>query len=768
MNLQRKISPFEAGVLDSDAHQPHNETVFDLADFIRIVRIRKRVIIGTAILVVALVSVAMLQMTPLYSATTSVMLDQRQNKVEDLNAVLSGLPTDPASVENQVQILTSRNLLGRVADKLHLDQDPEFNTPEKSPLGNLLSSIGAKLPASVKAIPARWNAAVSPWIKGMIPAAWYSAPVPAAMSDEQKAVASKNAIIDRLRATLSVSAQGRSTAIEIRCESPFPAKAAQICNTVGDSYVEDQLNAKFDATQEATKWLADRIQQLADEVKTTEAAVQTYKAENNLDDTGNGSSVVQQQLGQVNEQLVTARSDLAEQEARFARVAEMQKSGRAADILQVVASPLIGQLRSQQAELVRQQAELSTRYGPRHPKMLDIASQMKDLNAKIDEEVQRVAQTSASDVAVARARVKSLQDELNHLTASSQVQNKARVKLAELTAAATSSRSLYEAFLARFNQTEGQQDIQAPDARIISRAEEPKKASFPNHTLFLGIATPIGLMLGLMLAMTIERLDAGFRTVSQIERLIGLPVLTVTPELRKFAGSPADRIIEKPLSAFSESIRGLQLGLTLSNVDKHPKVIVVTSSVPNEGKTTIALSLARLSARSGRKTVVVDGDLRRPNIIDVARRKKQVTKTIVDVLSGEAKLSECLLKDENSDLMMLPALRKTRNPADLLGSLAMERLVAQLREEFDVVIIDSAPLLPVNDTKVLARLTDAIVFVVQWEKTPREGVVQAARVLSDLAAPVAGIVLGRADDKRYRYYNYGYRNYYDYNKYYTS
>jgi len=771
MNLQRKPSAFEGNALDGDAgNEPHNETVFDLADFIRVVRVRKRVIIGTAIMIVAVSALVLFQMTRLYTAGAVVMLDQQKNKVVDIDAVLSGLPTDPSSIENQVQILTSRNLLGRVIDKLHLEQDSEFSAAPKTILTTLTSNVRQNMPASLAKI---------------VPVQWYTEPI-SLISDEQKAQAVRNLVIDRLLAKLTVTAQGRSTAIKIGCDSISPVKAAQICNAIADFYVEDQLNAKFEATQATTKWLADRIDQLSSQVQTTEAAVQAYRAEHNLAETGSGS-VIQQQLGAVNGQLVVARADLAEQEARYARVVEMQRSGHAADVLQVVASPLIAQLRNQQAELIRQQAELSSRYGPRHPKMLDIESQKRNLDQKIEEEVQRVAQTSASDVAVARARVKSLQEGLSQLSAQATQENKSTSMLSGLNAAAASSRSLYEAFLSRFKETQGQQDIQTPDARVISRAEVPKTESYPNKPLFLGIALPAGLMLGLFFAMLAERLDAGFRTGLQIERLIGLPVLTVMPEIRNFGASPADRVIDKPMSAFAESIRGLQMGLTLSNVDKRPKVVVVTSSLPNEGKTTVAVSLARLAARSGRKVVLVDGDLRHPNVAEVISAgcdlrghniadaigrketsRKQLTRGIIDALTGESPLAECLMKDERSGMAVLPAVGKARSPADLLGSVTMERIITELKDSHDLVVIDSAPLLPVNDTKVLAHLADAVVFVVRWEKTPREAVISAARALADLAAPVAGVVLARADDKRYRYYSYGYRSYYDYDKYYTD
>ena len=744
MNIINRTPPAETGPSDTGADaSPHNETVFDLTDLLRVVRVRQKIILGTALAVVTLTAIILFNLVPLYKATALVMLDQRQNKVEDVGAILSGLATDPTSIENQVQILRSRSLMLRVIDKLHLDQDPEFGPAKPSALSSVTYYLN--------------------------PVHWFG-PSVSTLTDEQKLTDQHNKITDSLLGRLTVAAQGRSSALQLNFLSSSATKSAEIVNAIADAYVEDQLNAKFDATQKATQWLGERIQQLSAQVQAADAAVQQYKVENNITETAGGGSIVDQQLAQLNGQLITARSDLAEQEAKYSRVRDMAQSGHSADVSQVVASPLILQLRQQESDLLRQEGEFSTRYGPLHPKTLDIKSQKRNLEGKIAEEVQRVVQTVENDVSVARARVGSLQASLNGLEGQSGVQGKAKIKLSQLQAAATSSRSLYEAFLSRFKETQGQEGIQTPDARIISKAETPNSPSFPNKSLTLGVAIPGGLLLGFLFAMLAERLDAGFRTTTQVERLLGVPVLTTMPEIpgyEKAHENAADRIVEKPMSAFSESVRGLRMGLVMSNVDKRPKVILVTSSVPDEGKTTVAISLARLAALSGEKVVLVDGDLRRPSIAG-SLGLAQDSKGIIDMLTGEAGLELCVVSDPRSPVSVLTAAKGAVSPPDLLGSVAMSRVVAGLRNHFDLVVIDSAPLLPVNDTKILAQLADAVVFVVRWEKTPRDAVVQAVRHLMDVNAPVAGVVLSRANTERYKYYSYGYQDYHNYNKYYSD
>ncbi len=742
--MLRKLSAVETLPPEAEVAAPEPvDAVFDITDFLRIFRMRRQIILGTAAAIIALTAIVVFQLTPLYTASALVMLDQRKNNVVDVEAVLSGLPTDPSSIENQVQILHSRGLASRVIDKLQLNRDPEFNPALRGGL-NVMS-----------------------WLN---PFSWFGGGAVSTLSEEEKAGKQRDAVIDRLLVGISVSERGRSTAIEVDFQSPEPAKAALIGNAIADVYVEDQLNAKFEATQKATQWLANRIQQLSDQVRAAEAAVQQYKADNNITETANGVSIIEQQLTDLNTQLILGRSTLAEQQAKLSRVTELEHSGRSADVTSVVDSPLIGQLRQQETELLRKEAEFSTRYGPRHPQMLDLLSEKRNLQDKINEEVNRVVQTTANDVAIAHARVKSLEDSLAQLEGQSSVQNRIRIKLRELQAGATSSRSLYEAFLSRLKETQGQEGLQTPDARVISRAEVPMSPSFPNKTLIFGIAIPAGFLLGFLLAMLVERLDAGFRTAAQVERLLGLPVLATIPEIPDLAESSheaAARVVDKPMSSFAEAIRGLQMGLILSNVDRRPKVVLVTSSIPNEGKTTIAISLARLAASSGQRVVIVDSDLRRPKLAETLG-VSDFEDGIVEVLSGGTLLEGCLSKDPRSNALFLPAAHKAGNPADLLGSVAMEKLVANLRASFDLTIIDTAPLLPVNDTKVLIHLADTVVFVVRWEKTPREAVVNALQAVASSKASVAGVVLARADVGRFQYYSYGYQNYYTYNKYYSD
>jgi capsular exopolysaccharide synthesis family protein len=299
--------------------------------------------------------------------------------------------------------------------------------------------------------------------------------------------------------------------------------------------------------------------------------------------------------------------------------------------------------------------------------------------------------------------------------------------------------------------------------------------------LFWGIAAFGAPLAGFLIAYLLERLDHGFRTAGRVESVLGYPVLTTLPDIgsSRRAGSQsskrhskrrnvADLVVDRPLSAYSEAVRGLQLGITLSNVDSTPRVVLVTSALPGEGKTTTALSLARHVAQTGLKVVLVDSDLRRPNV-GVLSGKTDVPCDFVDVLKGDVALERAFVQDTKSSAMLLLSKGHVRNAPDLIESQAMAKLVGKLRTYFDLVILDSAPILPVTDTRTLTRLADAVLFVVRWEKTPRDAAADALKSLREIRAPIVGVALTMADTKRLHYYSFGYSNYYyTYSKYYET
>ncbi|MEQ8747394.1 polysaccharide biosynthesis tyrosine autokinase [Pyruvatibacter sp.] len=725
-----------------DADQ--DEDLIDIRALINVLRRRMGVIAGSVLLITGITLLVVFQLTPLYTASAQILIDPREQQVVDIEAVMSGLPPDSAAIDSEVEVLRSRTLAARAVEQLELVNDPEFNSVLREP--GMMASLD--------------------------PRSWFASEnnVPA----EDQARIELNRVIDALQSRLSVSRRGLTYVISISFTSEDAVKATKVVNTIADLYVLEQLEAKYEATKRANDWLNGRLTELRGEVRAAQEAVEIYRRDNDLV-ASSGVTVNEQQLAELNGQLILARADLAEREAKFRRYRELLRSGSGADTLaDVLQSPVIAQLRQQEAEVTRRLAELSSRYGDRHPEMIKVRAERRDLAVAIDREVGRTVANVENEVEVTRTRVASLQNSLNELQGRSGEGGLKEVRLRELESDAEAVRTLYESFLERFKQTTEQTSLQEADSRILSEATVPNAPSYPNKTLFLALALVGSGMVGVGLAFALEQLDDAFSNVAQLEKALGLPHLASVPEVsgdltsRGPIKAPFDVILKKPLSAYSEAFRALRSGIALSDVDNPPQVVLVTSALPGDGKTTTAISLARAADAAGIRTVLVDCDLRRPTV----HKSFGVTPEagIVEVLAGQADLESVLLQDPQSSLQILPVRSGAANPPDLLGSNHMANLLKRLRGDFDLVILDSAPVLPVVDSRVLSRLSDKVVFVVAWRNTPRDAAGNAVRDLRDYGADIAGVLFERLDLKKQQRYSYGDSGYYygRYSKYYIN
>ncbi len=717
---------------------PSADAAFTPADLLRLMRTRRRLILQVAIIVVALTAVVAMVLPTIYSATAVVLLDQRKNAVADASAVLSNLPTDPASVQNQIQILSSRDLAGAVVDKLDLMDDPEFN-------------------------PARSNSpfAALPSLHTLInPLKWFQ-PAPPAGSAAAVA-AERESVIDTVLSRLSVTTVGLSTSIAVRFEDHVAAKAARIANAFASNYVDQQIQLKTAAAKQATTWLTARVNQLADQVQQAETAVEQYKAKHNLNQGADGTSLTEQQLAAINTQLVQARADLAAKEATYGRVKALIASGHVADVSQVVASPLIVKLRTQEATLLQQEADMATRYGPRHPKMIAVESQRRDLEAKLKQEVYRIAGSLENDVAVVQAQVASLESSMRRTEKDAARQNLATVKLKALQSDANSTRSIYQTFVTRLRQTQDQEAMQVSDARVISPAPVPSAPASPHRMLLFAASIPAGLLLGLLAALIAERFGFALPAAAGAGRDVRdfraapayaaapvqprqhrpqsgpLPILARIPDAASIRA--ADYVIDWPHSDFAQGINRVMQAISAPPRGARPRVIAVTSPAAEEGKTSVALGIARNAARAGWRTVLVDGDLSRaPSARTLGYRAAPCG--MIEALRGQAPLSRCFLKDPRSPLLLLSNFTAIPSSYAALASQAMARLFAHLRGSAELIVIDATPLAALNESHALVRLADAVVLVADPRRISERDVQRAGETLVAMQAPSIGVVI---------------------------
>ncbi len=706
---------------------------FQIEDFVRLVQARRELILRIAALVVAGAVLVALMLPTVYAGSAVVMLDPRKNNVTDPSQVLAQLPGDSASLQNQIQILTSRNLAADVVTKLKLDQDPEFNPALARPgLGQLMSDLR----------------------EALNPRNWFQ-------PDGDSGQRLQDRILDNFQKHVSAGVNGLSSAITVMATSRDAAKAARIANTLVDTYIADQVAIRRQASDSATVWLNQRIRDLGRQLQQQEAAVADYKAKHNLNDSAPGSSLVDQQMAAINSQIVQARSDLAEKEAENDRVQTLIRSGDGADIAQVMSSQLIVQLRTQEADLIRQEGDLSSKYGPLYPKMKALEAEKADLEQKIAQEVNRLTGSIANDVRVARAHLGSLESSLAGAVRQQASDNQARVALDGLEANATSTRTQYEAFVGRLRQTQDQDATLTPDSRVISTAAVPLRPASPKRSLIVLASVPLGLLIGLMVALLKERF--AFRAppgslpappLLQIpprpahakpapQRLRpaplpppwkGPPILADIPE--PVSLKTGDLVLDQPKSHYAYRMAALVRQLDSRD---GAAVVAMTSVACDEGRSAIGVSLARAAAQMGKKVVLMDCDP-----AQTAKRAMHISDTggLYDVLTGAIPLNRVLVRDPRSDAFVLAMTRQPPNMTTMFGSSQMKKLVRLLRDNCDLVVMDCARA-ATPETWLLARLSDATLLVSRRGMLTAPILAKSVEILNAAKVAPLGLIVTR-------------------------
>ena len=717
--------------------------------------LRKRLFIGVTLPLSILAILIIFQLTPRYTALTQLLVGINAAKVVDIEEVMSGNFNNEAAVIGEMEVLRSRELARKVIDSMHLDQYEEFNPDLKKPGFLAKFSLNNLLPEA-------WQEAI-----GLIKIN-NSTP-------EEKEEAHLTGLTNTFLTKLVVSQIKNSQVINVAFVSEDPKLAAKIANEIADKYIIGQLQAKFDATKKATDWLNDQLGELKTKVESSERAVEQYRKTHELLAVSKEVGLTQQQLSEVNSQLIIARAQRAEAEAKYQQVEAIARSGRDIDsVAEVLNSALISSLRQQESEVQRKYSEMLVEYGSRHPRMIQMQAEMEDIQAKVRTEVKKIAAGLRHSLEVAQARESSLSGSLRQMESKTSGNNQAEVELHALEREATANKALFETFLGRFKETASTQGIAQADARVISFAEIPLQASFPKKKMLLTTSMLGAIFVAFFMIFIFEKLNPGIRSPEQIRDLFNMSTLGIAPNVLD-AGVPLhDYILVKPQSALAEAINTLRISLSLLNPDTQVKSLLVTSSVPGEGKSTLSVLIARHSARVGQRVVLVDADLRRPTIGKLFNLSNS-TLGLTDLLMNHNLLLDDVLVDDPKTGMKILTRGKSAyvNPVDLFASLRMKSIIDDLYGQFDLVVFDSAPIMVVPDSRILSGLVDKTIFVVNWDSTPKKVIHSALHLLiKDGHANLAGIVLQKVDLHKYGRYGYGdsghYYHYSRYKQYYTS
>jgi polysaccharide biosynthesis transport protein len=730
---------------------------------------------------------------PVYIGRALLIVDAPKVQVYQAQSSQDG-PINSATVDTQIQIIESDDIALSVIKDLKLDQDLEFLGDH----GGLLATVKAK--------------AISLALKAFGTTSTYAPRLPSAQS-----VALAN-----LRRGLKVSRVNLTYAIEIQFSSNNPFRAATIANAIADAYEMNAFEAKYQITGEAAKWLQDRLEKLRQQSTDAERAVVAYEAENNLVNTG-GDLLNKQQIAELSSELSQARASTAQAKARLDRVQKVLKandadSDTAGAVAETLHDDVINKMRTQYLQDERQANSWSEKYGAQHQAVLKLRSEMRQLQQTIFQEVKRIADSYRSDYAIARSHENSLQRSLDQLIAGSQEAEKAQVTLHSLESNAQANRALYDTFLQRYMESVQQQSAPLIESRLITHARPPMERSWPRPILIMALALLGGSIFALVLAMLREVSDRVFRTTLQISEHLRSDCIAVVPLVkgviepaiafqkarlapsvalperakgnfgaavrtvfgRIFGGGLAAThrrrrrrrrtlrveksvcwtVANAPCSRFSESIRAVKVATDDGHRDGESKAIGITSSLPNEGKSTIAVSLAALIAQGGGRAILLDWDLRNPELTRLLTPDAKAG--LLEVIDGQAEVEDILWREPASGLAFLPSVVRSRvtHSSDILASEKARRLIELLRQSYDYVIIDLPPLAPVIDARVASRLVDSFLLVIEWGRT-KIGVVQhALRSAPGVGDKSIGIVLNKANMKSFVRYASDHEIYY--------
>ena len=711
---------------------------------------RKWLIVFVTLLFAGVTAAIVYAMTPLYTANVRLMFEQPRV------TILPGL-IDQTPATEQMQVIGSRIVAARVIDRLDLRFDPEFN-PDLQPRTTLADFIGRIGSFDLSA----WvSPAISESLEVLQASPAEQRPIEPIADNPLRDRLLQEQVVDAFLGRLTVDTVPQSNVIEISFASEQPAKAAEIADAIANAYLQHRLEAKFEEIQRSSSWLDDRIGELRTQVQQAETALEDYRRSTGLTESARGGEGAERQVAELNTQLILARTDRAEREARRDQVRRMLQGGsegltRAAEILN---SPLVNSLLVEQIELNRRVADLSQIYGERHPQLLSARAELEDLELKIQQEARRVAEGLDAEVNVARERERRLEQGLREIEGSIAEIQQASVMLRALEREANAARNLLETSLEQAQQLRSQDDIgtQRNEASIIAAAAIPRFPSYPRKTLALAAAIVVGGVLGVLLALLLERFDSVFRSAEQLEEAMGMPVLASIPDLRRNRqvrkrGLPA-YLFERPNSAAAESIRALNARMMPLIGGDRAMVVQFVSAEPEEGKSSLAITSAQQHARAGRRVLLIDADFRQSTVAKTFA--VAASPGLSELMAGRSTLAEAICQDRDSGLHLVTTGKAMPAAHDMLVGGHFGRLLDEARDHFDLIIVDSPPVLSLADASVIARVVDRSIFVTRWGKTRRQTATYALKQLIAAGGTVLGTVLSFVDLKRAANYSYG-------------
>jgi len=763
--MLKRVDPSQSKGPDLDAAVAASPRPFDFEQLLAAARRQARVIAVAAGVGLLLGFAYVMTAVPLYTARTDILVDSAKDK-NALSTSIAELTIDESAIESQVEVLKSERIARGVVTAMKLKDDPSFMASRESPIEHAFGMLRSLFNFSD----------------------WFVSREKSKAEDDDDFERSAAAY---LQGNVQVSRVLGTYVLAVSYTSPDRDRAAAIANGFAEAYLTEQLDAKYDATRRAAGWLQTRIAELKQHSLDSDLAIQKFKAEKGLVVTGSDKQnelISDQQLTGMNAQIMAARADTARAEARYNQIEDLLKSGRVgAAVPDSLSNPVINELREKYLTASRLESQYEAKLGSSHLQVIAWKKSMEEDERLIKDELGRIAESYRSEVEVARAKERSLNESMAQLVGASTETNQALVQLRELMREADTYRTLYQTFMQRYQEAVQQQSFPITEARVISRAWPPNISTYPKRTKTLELSLLLGAMLGAGIGALREYRDRVFRVASQVRDELGLeflgmlPVVDHSARYRSTNGERRDPkqvqltdslqrySIDHPLSSFAETLRAAKVSADLALGERRPKIIGIISALPGEGKSTVAKNFASLLAHLGARTVLIDADLRNPDLTRGVARHADAG--ILEAIRGDRPVRDLLLSEPDSGLFVLPAVSKRRvqHSSEVISSPGMRNVFVQAAEAFDYIVVDLPPLGPIVDVRAAASLLDAFLFVVEWGRTPR---VMVQNVLTSDEATYEkclGVLYNKVNMKKVKLYeNYGSKDYHygRYSKYY--
>ncbi len=644
---------------------------------------------------------------PKYATTTKLALQLRNEQVVDIESVMAGVSTETSAINTELEVIRSSGLLEQLVEELDLTTDPEFNE-DLRPEPTVSMAIVATAVRSILGFDGATEG-----------------------DDNQLSPAQRtlNNTVANVRDAITALNLRDTYIFNIGATTQAQMKSAEIANTLADLYIQNQIDVKFQATENAVAWLSERVVELEAELRAKENEVKDLLSEMQLS-TPEALSALNQQVRDTRERLGDTRANVGLLEARLSELERLEQQGDASAIAAALDDPTLNRLATQ------------------------IDQGQDNIGELFDNRVALLMARADTNLARSEQQENALSGSLARLEQQVSEQSEDLLQLQQMQRDAEVTRTLYETFLTRLRETSVQRGVQQADSRVLSVAT-PGEYVEPRKSRILALAMILGAMIGMGIVVLRQFMRKGFRTSDELEAQSGISVIGQIPKMpiRK-RRELIDFLNNKPTSAGAEAIRNLRTSILLSNIDNPPQVIMSTSAVPGEGKTTQSIALAHNLSGLGKKVLLIEGDIRRRTFTEYFELPEGHG-GLVSAMTGEKPLNEVLVRDSCISVDVLMGEKSNINAADIFSSEKFKQFLTSVRKSYDYIIIDTPPVLVVPDARVIGQSVDAVVFSTAWDRTPKAQVIEALRQLSSVNVRVTGLVLAQIDAKGMKRYGYG-------------